>query len=816
MATLAPTPRSTQITLASAKAGPFLLGFRLFSTDSLEVYVNGVSRSNWTLSAVFSGGYSDDASITFSSALAIGDEILIDGWQVASRSADYLSGDTGLVAKLNIELPRIWASIQELKRKANRGIRALADVAALDVIDGRVLSFEGGQPVLSLEYADIASAQENAAAAAVSAAQAALYDGIRINDVPTLIADVALSYTAGAGKTLVAAGSYIVTKAEGIAYQVAASAASDHHRTTAGGVKLYVLRTADGYLPLKGFGVTTAADLAAAIMAADGIGLDWGKEQISVSSAVSATLAVMRWKSSGAIVTYTGGATIASLAAIALGDGAAHEVTGDGLTFNAANKAGNAISFTQTNGTATATLDTFNLSGRNVVLAVGAAASANCIKVQGGFARVFLHDPEANGAQILTGAGVGGTRGVQGILVGPISATAGCYPLVTRIYRPVISNVTSQDATYQYDMDGISAQVLMTDVTNGEAACEIFDPVFENVWGREIKTQVFKTTVQNPAVKSFTGPTGGRLFPMIDIQTGIGEVLGGRFDIKNVVFDPVAGVVRLSQAAQTAPCVSKWTGGDIYLLGTASLSNVVILDSDVNMKMVAVVYGQTVHGGAIRNFALIRTNGFDLHHLRLDGIVCALTDALVRTEARSGGSAPYRSRAWAKNILNVGSVVPLTRQLVAGLSAWCFASADQCDGFTVASLQAGTAATSPAGRVDSVIYPEYLAPDGFGYVQGRRLIGYSLATATSYTLPTWGESGSCLITIKISGNDRNAYAILSMDSGGIVTISAGTSFNIGTTADPGTGTYRVWRSGGQLVLSNNSGSTKYMTIEMVG
>jgi hypothetical protein len=53
-------------------------------------------------------------------------------------------------------------------------------------------------------------------------------------DVATLLADTALTYSN------VSAGDIVRTRAEGFAYAVAASGATDHHITTAGGVKLYV------------------------------------------------------------------------------------------------------------------------------------------------------------------------------------------------------------------------------------------------------------------------------------------------------------------------------------------------------------------------------------------------------------------------------------------------------------------------------------------------------------------------------------------------------------------------------------------------
>ena len=67
-----------------------------------------------------------------------------------------------------------------------------------------------------------------------------------------VLADVALTYTPGTALTVVA-GQYVLTEAEGFSYKVAASAATDQHVTTAGGVKLYVQAGASGY-NVKAFG----------------------------------------------------------------------------------------------------------------------------------------------------------------------------------------------------------------------------------------------------------------------------------------------------------------------------------------------------------------------------------------------------------------------------------------------------------------------------------------------------------------------------------------------------------------------------------
>ena len=73
-------------------------------------------------------------------------------------------------------------------------------------------------------------------------------------DVAALLANATFTYSAGVPNTVqVAAGDILRTLAEGFAYTVAASSATDQHVTTAGGVKLYVQPGETSY-NVKAFG----------------------------------------------------------------------------------------------------------------------------------------------------------------------------------------------------------------------------------------------------------------------------------------------------------------------------------------------------------------------------------------------------------------------------------------------------------------------------------------------------------------------------------------------------------------------------------
>lgn len=148
---------------------------------------------------------------------------------------------------VNIELDRIWQALQNIKTIAQRTVFLSRTSPLLPPLtfrededtNNRAIVFDEtsealipGPTVDEIEGAT-ASAQE----AADSAQEAALYEGPWLDDVSALIADTALTYTSGQPGT-VAAGDIIRTRAEGFSYEVAASGATDHHVTTAGGVKL--------------------------------------------------------------------------------------------------------------------------------------------------------------------------------------------------------------------------------------------------------------------------------------------------------------------------------------------------------------------------------------------------------------------------------------------------------------------------------------------------------------------------------------------------------------------------------------------------
>lgn len=129
----------------------------------------------------------------------------------------------------------------------------------------------------SADASDDAADRSQGYAALAGAALAPLH----FATVALLLADAVLSYSTGVG--LVQVGTGDIIQARGFRYQVAASGASNHHLTTAGGVKLYVLPNANDQIDFAAFNpgmnstagddtLFVAAVTASRIGTADGVG----------------------------------------------------------------------------------------------------------------------------------------------------------------------------------------------------------------------------------------------------------------------------------------------------------------------------------------------------------------------------------------------------------------------------------------------------------------------------------------------------------------------------------------------------------------
>lgn len=637
----------------------------------------------------------------------------------------------------------------------------------------------------------------------------------RYASVASLLADTDIYYSGGTGIYEVSTG--VKIWAGEFLYEVAASGASDHHVTTAGGVKLKVSPAGDGSLPLAAFGTLDAAGLTAAIEVADTLGLvlDWADLEIEIETAVTATVDRVRWRSNGAKVTYTGAGDIVNPFQINIGDGVDHKIFGSGLEFDGDGKCHIGPRFTQALGTQTATFYAERLIVRNIEMQVGAGVGASGIQIRGGFGRVVLVEPEAHELMMRTGAGTPGSSGIIGILVINQPSVTDAYCRHLEIIRPKVTHVYSEDAAYDDDMDGIGV-FANPDVDGENSYAKIVEPDCKDCWGRDVKTQFARAEIINPQSVLSEAPTGGKIYPFYDFQSGPGTLRGGNVTIDGV---DATDVIRYGTSTAVGDCVHMVEGITVSLINSGTLIRVASQANTPLVKMVTKTKAVTILG-TVQELIQVSTGGLELDFAYVEDCVGTFSDALIRVIA-AGGASPRVARVFARGCINLGTAVGTLRQNVSGSAAQALLSQEDCYGFTDPPKKEGlNDGTFSGGLINGIIRPERLdfatTPFNHYEVAGMRLVGFGLTNNGEVLLPEHGHESGTIILIRASQASANAYAMISFSPSAIVNISVGAGFNVGTTSDPGAGDYRVWRDGNQLRVKNAQGSFRYFTVWMVG
>lgn len=269
MATVPRSTRSTTITLASASAGPFDLDFRLFDDDGLEVFVNYLPRTDWTLSSSYVDGYDDDASVTFDAALSIGDVITINSSLYPVRADDYINGPS-LTNKMNVEQGRVWAALSDQRRDNKRSMRTFQEIDPVRLVANKALMVNAAGD--GFEMGPTADDIENAQSYAEAALAAISGLGTYFNTVADMVADEDI-----------VAGMYVQTRGRldpdtggGGIYKIVTTTT----RTVDGGSCIQ-LTGITGYAELQGKGPFSPAQWAAPIDGTDASDeiqamIDWG------------------------------------------------------------------------------------------------------------------------------------------------------------------------------------------------------------------------------------------------------------------------------------------------------------------------------------------------------------------------------------------------------------------------------------------------------------------------------------------------------------------------------------------------------------
>lgn len=195
----------------------FAADFPVFDNDDLKVFVDGVERDDFSVSATYVEGISNDATAVF--AVGITGVVDVVGWREPKRTNRFLNGAPLPTRDFNLALDTAQAEVQEVRRDVDRAAKSpLGSVGYefdADLADGDTLMKSGDRLVPGPNAAEIQAAEGYAEAAALSAAAAA-DDAVATDQIRDDVVEIASSIVIRrvAGRTaLKALSSLIVRKA---------------------------------------------------------------------------------------------------------------------------------------------------------------------------------------------------------------------------------------------------------------------------------------------------------------------------------------------------------------------------------------------------------------------------------------------------------------------------------------------------------------------------------------------------------------------------------------------------------------------------
>lgn len=553
-------------------------------------------------------------------------------------------------------------------------------------------------------------------------------------------------------------------------------------------------------------GVTDDSDaLEAAIVA--GVPLDFGTKPIRITRRILAVLTQpLDWKSDGCVILNYAAAETAACIDLEVAPAQEHRIEGvlkiDGRLLSSVgirvwNKS--ALGFP----TGYATFYASDLQVQNIRRGSISSANGDGIIIRGGWVSVTLDRPVVKNVLLAAGAGILGSVGACGITIFGINTG---YPIFTTINDPTIDTIKSEDPAYGADQDGVrifgpwdtaGAKTNSTFVINGGS--------FRDCWGRSVKSQAETGIIRGTNFSAFSGPTGGRSNE-IDFQIG-----GGMVSDVTAYYAGATAVPTELVSFQPSPTFESFSGTlrGAQVVTTHPMTAVVSTFPRAKTQHQVIVRDVDVIGPVTR---LVEFRVWsNLTRLLLDGCsVSGMTGQLVRVTASGAGGTPFVGNVTIKNATNLGSVIPLVNDKVSGLAANSVVSTQDVYGFTLPAIQAESGANlGGATRVNALIGMD--SSSGALSVESKSVVA---GATVAFTLK--GYNTSSLVAVSI-GSGNLSHGLIAVSAAGAVNLAAGaTDIVTGTTADPGSGNYRIWVSGGAIQVRNTTGNNRQVTLFYMG
>lgn len=628
---------------------------------------------------------------------------------------------------------------------------------------------------------------------------------LREGSVADLLADTTLN------PAVVPVGSVI--EAGGFRYEVAATGAADHHLTTAGGAKLYVLPV-DNYLSFDAFGpakdnITDDADViekALAAAHAQQAGLDWGSGDMRVSRSMSSPAAThMRWRYGKIKITLDPAATHqAHVLRVLVGGGLHHEGRGTAFEIDASQKANGGLFIYQQSGNQSDTLFFEGSVNRNTLNAITSSINGGML-VRGGFMEVVLDRPVAINCQMAVGFSVPGVVGVSGIDVTRGNIGAGeSWPKRVFINDPYVDGVLSQDATDTGDMDGIKVLGDLDALGVEYSYAEVNRPMIKGTRGRALKFQTSDALVTDPNITHNSGPTGGFNGPSIDFQVGDGVVLRPKFtfDGANVSFTAAVGYNTSGFVAPTRSAM--WDGGTIAVLNGASLDFAWSSNARANFHQHVIMRGARLTAGLVKRIGKV-------------------SNWSAGASVQISNSRFSRVSAAGVQVNGAGTLATVSVENTVNEFATLVPTTQQPDGAIVRLSEYNSVGFGPPSqRQGSEDVDAGLAPMPVFYAPEQTLSGTMrirsafLQDGENHEFEVFGFNLNVGLALLSANANQNSGALVGTGTFGLSALAVGSSWNLGQTADPGSGLFRAWMGTTGLVVQNNTGSARVITVMLFG
>ncbi|TWI04797.1 hypothetical protein IP90_00935 [Luteimonas cucumeris] len=548
--------------------------------------------------------------------------------------------------------------------------------------------------------------------------------------------------------------------------------------------------------------------------------IDWGdlSKVYLVTSTLSLDLAGigLRWIATGATIKY-GGTHVARVFDLNTAVGCPVVIEGP-LTIDANMLANNALWIGNTaDGSspshyqdATITdLTVTNMYRKDATF----AQSADGVFIRGAWNRVTLTRPTAKNSILAAGAGSIGVFGAFGITVANQGARAFRY---CSIVDATVENISSEDPAYLSDQDGLrlfDAGDSVSHLYPNESFVSVRGGQYKNCRNRSIKVQANYAQVSNIGIVRNDPPTGG-VGSQADIDMQVG---GGSVDGVDCLYDAhvPSAIVQFTDTSIVGKVVPACTAKNIRVVnhGAVTLPVGIIItgDEDTGQR----VFIDTVDiRGLIDKAVTWRISSPDDAMVIVKNVLCAPTTCFA--SCVRGVAMVVNNQFYADSCVNLGAAVPFFIKDSAS-STLLKISANGCFGWTDGAGMSSGELNQPAMlRVDAIGGNN----DATSGTMRPRWV--SLANGASVQMPRSSLVGNCgFILIVTHSNAAEDQALFAVDHNSLIPIAiTGTTWVAGTTADPGSGTYRIWgggTTGGDSVwIKNNSGVARSFTVFMFG